>query len=158
MMAWWQNCMWSIFRSAKSIRYCESWILLAKLVNYGVEGIVHDSFKSYLHNRQRFTKVCNVSSQLCTINFGVPQGSVLEPLLYLININDIGHAVRSEKVKLFAYDTSLFVSCSSISSVNNKVNTYMKQLNDWFVANKLSWTWVKHVAWFSRLTSAIKSK
>jgi Reverse transcriptase (RNA-dependent DNA polymerase) len=91
-------------------------ILLAnKLVNYGVGKIVHEWFKSCLHNRQQFTKVCNVSSQMCTINFGVPQGSVLGPLLFSTYINDIGNAVPSEKVKLFADDTNLFISCSSIS-------------------------------------------
>jgi Reverse transcriptase (RNA-dependent DNA polymerase) len=110
-------------------------ILLAKLVIHGVRGIVHDWFKSGLHNRQQFTNVCNVSSQMCTINVGVPLGSVLGPQLFLICINDIGSAVPCEKVKLFADDTNLFVSYSSISSVNNKGNTCMKLLNSWFVAN-----------------------
>jgi Reverse transcriptase (RNA-dependent DNA polymerase) len=67
---------------------------------------------------------------MCNINFGVPQGSVLGPLLFSIYIDDIGNAVPSETVKLFADDTNLFVSCSSVSSVNNKVNTCMKLLND----------------------------
>ena len=57
-------------------------ILLAKLSHYGVRGIVHSRFQSYLHNRQQFTYVSNVSSKMCNINFGVPQGSVLGPLLF----------------------------------------------------------------------------
>ena len=111
-------------------------ILLYKIYHYGIRGITYNWFVSYLANRHQFTSVDNVHSGLLKVTCGVPQGSVLGPLLFLLYINDIEHAVPG--VKLFADDTNLFLSCKDIVSLNLDANACMKRLNEWFLANKLS--------------------
>ena len=113
-------------------------ILLNKLSNYGVRGLAHQWFKSYLHDRKQYTCINNANSRLANITCGVPQGSVLGPLLFLIYINDIGNAVPEETVKLFADDTNLFVAGKTIALANEKANQSITLLNQWFLANKLS--------------------
>jgi hypothetical protein len=97
-------------------------LLLSKLHNYGIRAIVHKWFRSYLTNRQQFTCVAGARSSSLSINCGVPQGSVLEPLLFLIYVNDIGNTVPNDIVKLFADDTNLFVFGESFTIVNQKAN------------------------------------
>jgi len=63
-------------------------ILLQKLCGYGIRGIVHEWFRNYLSNRKQFASINNIDSDLDNINCGVPQGSVLGPLLFLIYVND----------------------------------------------------------------------
>ena len=113
-------------------------ILLHKLYNYGVRGIMYNWIKDYLTNRKQFTAVNNVSSTLGDIVCGVPQGSVLGPLLFLIYINDISIAVPDEKLKLFADDTNLFIFGSDWSVVEKRANICLKKMEKWFIANKLS--------------------
>jgi len=113
-------------------------ILLYKMYQYGIRGITYNWFVSYLANRFQFTSVDNVHSGLLTVTCGVPQGSVLGPLLFLLYVNDIANAVPGETVKLFDDDTNLFLSCKDIDSLNQKANFCIRRLNDWFLANRLS--------------------
>jgi len=112
-------------------------LLLYKLQNYGIRGIAYHWFKSYLCNRQQFTVINNVSSCFTYVPCGVPQGSTLGPLLFLLYINDISRVLPGENVKLFADDTNLFISGVDVNTLNQKCNYCIDTLNRWFVANRL---------------------
>jgi hypothetical protein len=113
-------------------------ILLHKMYNYGIRGIVLDWYRNYLTNRKQYTVVNNTTSELMCIKCGVPQGSVLGPLLFLIYISDIHKAIPDEQIKLYADDTNLFIHGPDEKLVIQKTNSSLKLLNEWFVANKLS--------------------
>ena len=81
-------------------------ILLRKLEYYGIRGKAHDVIRSYLTGRSQFVKLNETCSSLTDIIFGVPQGSILGPLLFLLFINDLPDAT-SFYIKLFADDTFL---------------------------------------------------
>ena len=83
-------------------------ILLQKLKHYGIEGIVIKWLKSFLINRLQQTKICNSISNHAAITCGVPQGSILGPLLFSIYINDITQACRNSIPFLFADDGALY--------------------------------------------------
>ena len=113
-------------------------ILLYKLNNYGVRGVVFDWFRNYLSNRKQYVCIGNCRSLLQNVNYGVPQGSILGPLLFLIYINDIQNCIPKSTVKLLADDTNLFVHGKTLSEAFYKANESVALLNDWFTANKLS--------------------
>ena len=113
-------------------------ILLQKLNHYGIRGICNSWFKSYLSNRKHFVSINGFNSSTENINIGVPQGSVLGPLLFLIYINDLHHSILFCNVRHFADDTNLLISNNSLKYINNKINLDLRFLNNWLKANKIS--------------------
>ncbi|MFZ2537305.1 MAG: reverse transcriptase domain-containing protein, partial [Oscillospiraceae bacterium] len=113
-------------------------ILLRKMWAYGIRGPAHDWFASYLNNRKQYVYLDNIESQMADIKHGVPQGSILGPLLFLLYVNDISNVMPNLKIKLFADDTNLFLYNKNISDLFENANAALKNLGLWFSANKLS--------------------
>ena len=82
-------------------------ILINKLNHYGIRGVRNDWFRSYLFNRSQYVSIDGFDSDTIEVRHGVPQGSVLGPLLFLLYINDLHKAIKHSSVYHFADDTSL---------------------------------------------------
>ena len=113
-------------------------ILCKKLELYGVQQREISWFKSYLTNRKQFFRVNGVDSEIGDIEVGVPQGSCLGPLLFLIYINDLLQAVRYSKVSMYADATSLCYQSPDLTRLNEAINSDLRKLNSWLQGNKLS--------------------
>ena len=113
-------------------------ILLAKLENYGIRGVINSWFRSYLTDRKQTTEVNNVVSEAESTLCGVPQGSVLGPLLFLLYINDIYKSSSLFAFYLFADDTSIILANNNLKDLETLVNRELGNVNEWLKANKLS--------------------
>ena len=113
-------------------------ILLSKLYHYGVRGVANKWFHSYLSDRQQKVTINGESPPSLPITCGVPQGSILGPLLFLLYINDMHHAIEFSTTYHFADDTNLFYSCKSFKSLRKNLNKDLALLYDWLCANRLS--------------------
>ena len=111
--------------------------LLFKLANYGIRGNAHKLLKSYLTNRLQYTSTLGEKSDKLTISYGVPQGSVLGPLLFLLYINDIINCSRDCKFVLFADDTNIFVQGSTAEEAYSKANAVLKSVSLYMYHSKL---------------------
>ena len=112
-------------------------ILFKKLEYYGIRGVTRDWFESYLSNRNQYTFIDNFKSDELPMRVGVPQGSVLGPLLFLIFINDLQFVSSRLFSILFADDTNLFISGNNADEINSAINIEMNKVYIWFNANKL---------------------
>ena len=106
-------------------------ILLNKVEYYGARGVLLIWFQSYLHNRQQCVKINQSTSDSKTITCGVPQGSILKPLLFLININDIFLAAPKVSFHLFADDTCIFHSNKNYKKLEDEINTSLDNITNW---------------------------
>ena len=113
-------------------------ILLSKLDFYGIRGKSLDWFHSFLTNRSQFVTISGSDSKSKSMKHGVPQGSVLGPLLFLIYVNDLHIALRFSLVNLFADDTMLFLKNESLKTISKQANIDLKLLMNWLKANKIS--------------------
>ena len=111
-------------------------ILLKKIEYYGLRGMSNVWFRNYLSNRKQFVDYENTKSCLLDILCGVPQGSILGPLLYLLYVNDIGNASDCE-ILSFADDTTLILSDPDLKCLYEKSNVEINKLYTWFCTNKL---------------------
>ena len=113
-------------------------ILLQKLGYYGIRGTVNDWFVSYLSGRTQYVSLLGYKSTVLHIRHGVPQGSVLGPLLFLIYLNDLHNAIKYSKVYHFADDTNLLNISDSPNKLQKQLNIDLKLLYKWLLANKIS--------------------
>jgi hypothetical protein len=113
-------------------------VLIQKLARYGIRGIALDWIKSYLSNRTQYVSInCN-DSKLLPIKCGVPQGSILGPLLFIIYINDIVNSSKLANFIMFADDTNLFFKHKDLNILLSTINEELSKISRWFKLNKLA--------------------
>ena len=113
-------------------------ILLYKLSHYGIRGKALEWFRNYLKNRKQYVSLNQNNSSLKEIENGVPQGSLLGPLLFIVYINDFSRSSDILSFILFADDSNVFFSHKNPDCLIETVNSELKKVTQWIRANKLS--------------------
>ena len=118
-------------------------ILLSKLELYGFRGAGLRLFKNYLTDRTQVTVINNVKSETCTVRCGVPQGSILGPLLFLLYINDLPNCSLRSDVRMYADDTNLTYASANPGELFSSLTHDLGNLKQWLDCNRLSLNVVK---------------
>jgi hypothetical protein len=113
-------------------------ILLCKLGRYGIRGKAQDLIRSYLTARTRYVQIEQTTSELLQTHSGIPQGSKLRPLFYILYCNYIVNVVKHGKVCLYADDTNIFYSSVNVNNLESFVNEDLFVVNESMNKNKLS--------------------
>ena len=120
---------------AKAFDTVNHQILLDKLYIYGIRGNAHNLIKNYLGNRQQKVKLNNITSQLVSVDIGVPQGTMLRLLLFLLYINDLLLDIPEDSIVSYADDTAVVTSWIEVET---KMNETLHKISTWLAYNKLS--------------------
>ena len=112
-------------------------ILLSKVCKYGIRGNTLNWFMNYLSNRYQFASMNDTSSSFLRIECGVPQGSILGPILFLLCINDLPRVSTKLKFLLYADDTNILYENFDAKTIVKTINVKMPKIMEWFKSNKL---------------------
>ena len=113
-------------------------VLIRKLHKYGVDRSSLKWFESYLCDRSQKCSINGHLSNIAPVSCGVPQGSNLGPLLFLVYINDLPNCLSLASPRMFADDTNITFAASTMADLENVINSELRNLNCWLVTNKLS--------------------
>lgn len=113
-------------------------ILLSKLSNYGIHENAYHWFESYLENRIQRCSVNGSLSKSCSLKCGVPQGTILGPLLFLLYINDLPNCLSNCQPRMYADDTHLTYAGDNTDNIQSCLNHDLANVNNWLTANKLT--------------------
>lgn len=113
-------------------------ILLAKLYCIGIRGQALDLLSSYLNDRYQVVKIDGIESDSLLVNTGVPQGTILGPLLFILYINDVLKEVPPESIISYADDTAIIASGNDWTEVQVTMNNFLLVIAEWLAVNKLS--------------------
>ena len=94
--------------------------------------------RSYLTGRKQYTSINGVNSDSCELTCGVPQGSALGPLFFILYMNDIVNAADANNIRLYADDTGIFLHGRNLSNLINRTREYFRKLQKWFMCNRLT--------------------
>ena len=122
---------------SKSFDTLEHSILLDKLNYYGIRGVANNLFHSYISNRYQYVDFNGSISSTKVVDTGVPQGSILGPLLFLIYINDSPRVNPLFNIVMYANNTTLYCNLSNNTNKKN-LNSELYKLSEWLASNKLS--------------------
>ena len=111
--------------------------LLSKLPIYGILNRDLKWFESYLFNRNHFVSFHGVPSEVCSITCGVPQGSILGPLLFVLLINDLEFQLKYSQIILYADDAVIYFADKDISIIQERLNADLQCISNWFSDNNL---------------------
>ena len=129
--------MWGFIDLQRAFDTVDYHILLHTLSHYGIRGVFNKWFCSYLNGRTQITQIGSHISERQKTSCGVPQGSVLGPLLFLIYIKDIYKPSNKLGFYLFADDTNFLYAARNLKSLESAVNVELLNVCDWLSANKL---------------------
>jgi hypothetical protein len=138
---------WYFSRLSKAYDVVNHKILFDKLEAYGIRGVVNQWFKSYLTGRRQCVEIKYIGNKktifkkclsgLKEIKNGVPQGSILGPVLFLLYINDLTTNILEAETVLFVDDTNILIQAEDGKVLEQKVNSTMEVLDNWFDTNGL---------------------
>ena len=113
-------------------------ILLSKMEKYGLSGSTLSWFQSYLNQRKQRCFVNGSLSSCCSLSCGIPQGTMLGPLLFILYINDLPNCLISSSSRMYADDTHITFASNNIKTIEENLNEDLSKVNEWLVSNKLT--------------------
>ena len=143
-VAWTLDCSlgWYLLTCARHLTVDQE-ILIRKLESYGLKDIELDWFRNYLTDRKQLVSFGKEISDPCLITLGVPQGSILGPLLFVLFVNDLPIDVERCQILMYADDTVMYFTASNAQEISSTLTSELDKVNDWLVTTVFLFTKAK---------------